>query len=783
MLFKLFYRNLLKRKRNNLFGIAGLSIGIAVALIIGWWALNEFNYDKFNRDYNRIYRIGTQVELNGENLKLGSVFGPLMNDVREEVPEVEDGVRCLLVAGRMDKEKMKIADQIYYVDNIAMADSNFFTFFDYPFLLGDPATCFNAPNNMVVSKDFAQKYFNTSNVLGKTIEIFGDTWEITAIMQNVPANSHLQFEAMCCLQGNDYWNNNDYGNNDAFLSYLKFPENANIQSLEERITKLSYDKFWHHIQADVHQILQPLAEIHFGEGYRFEQAETANKSVVTMVLFMALAILIIACVNFTNLFISTALLRARAIGVRKTNGANRSTLIMEFFAETSFHTLIALTIGLVMALAFLPFFNQLTGIQLAFDFAKPVFYLFMLGIALFTIILAGTFPAFYITKFNPVETLKGKLQGKGVSALQKSLVIIQYAASIVLLISVLTIKKQVQYFQEMDLGFTTSNIIYLNLNDNIAKSFEVIRNDLKANPNVRNVTLKNGGPHEWRQGQGVANAAVSTEEHVMEICRVEGNYFEFLGIDILQGESLEAYHDSLNYALINEKAAKILGLTDAVGKDIIINQNTYTVKGLVEDIKSKSLHELPDAQVYVKLGKPKGWHTLIIHTDGNNQPVIAALQTIWKQYSPDELFEYHFLDQTYEQMYTDDERTGKMASIGMIIALILTTLGLFALVKFSMQQRIKEIAVRKVNGATVSGLVMKLNKNFLIWIAISFAIAGPLAYFIMNRWLEGFAFRIHIGVSVFILGAFITSIIALSTVSWQTYAAASANPVKALKDE
>lgn len=783
MLFKIFLRNLLKRNRNNWFGITGLSIGITVALVIGWWTFNEFSFDKFNRDYRHIYRLATQVELNGENIKMGSVFGPVMHDVKEEMPEVEDGTRCIMLNNYEGKTKMKTDGQVYYVTGIALCDTNFFKFFDYSFLTGHSNNCFNGPNSLVISKSFAIKYFGTTDVLGKSVTIWDNTWEITAVIKDVPSNSHLQFDAMACMQGFEYWDKMDWGNNDAFLTYFKLPLNADIPDLEKRITKLTYDKFWYQIKADIQQVLQPLSEIHFSEGYRFEQAKTANKSVVVMVMLMALAILVIACVNFTNLFISSALLRARAVGIRKTSGANRATLMMEFFLETTFHTLIAMAAGFIMAFFIMPWFNQLTGIEIAFDFSTPLFYFFLLIIALLTIILSGTFPAFYITKFNPVETLKGKLQGKGVSTLQKSLVVIQYAASIILMISVLTIKKQIHFFQDMDLGFNTSNVIYFNMTDSYAKSIDAVKNKLKSNPNIVDVTIKNGNPSEWRQGQGVASYDSPSNEHIMEICQVEDNYYPMLGIDLVDGEMFESNHDSINCALINQKAVKQLQLSDPVGKRILINGNAFTVKGVIEDIKNRSLHNSTDAQVYLKLSEPQGWHTLIVKTDGNNKAVIAQLQDIWNQICPDDLFEYHFLDSTYEQMYANDERTGKMVTIGMIIALLLTTLGMFALVKFTMQQRVKEIAVRKVNGATISGLVMNLNSSFLIWIILSFLVASPIAYFIMNHWLEGFAYRIHIGAGVFILGALLTLFVALSTVSWQTLAAARANPVKALKDE
>lgn len=780
MLIKLFLRNLVNRKRNNIFGIVGLSIGITTSILTGWWVLTEFSFDKFNRDYNKIYRLATQVELNGEVIKIGATFAPVMADIKQALPEIEDAVRCIIFP---DVNEIKIDGIVKYVEGISLADTNFFSFFDYKFLLGNPATCFNNPNNIVVSQNFALKYFGSTNIIGKTIEVYDMQWQVSGVIKNVPPNSHIKFEAMLCIQGFPFWDNNKYGQNDSFLTYLKIHNSTNISLLEKQITDITYAKFWGKYNTEIKHLLQPLAQIHFGKGYRFDPAVTANKQVVIMVMLMALAILIIACVNFTNLFISTALLRARSIGIRKTNGASRLSLMLGFFAETTAHTLISLIIGLAFAVALLPVFNNLAGTNIFFDYYAPQFYLFLLAVTVFTVVLSGTFPAFYITRFNPVQTLKGKFKGKNVLALQKSLVVIQYAASIILLLSVLTIKKQIKHFQQMDLGFNISNIIYFNITNNIAHNSTAFANDIKSFPNVIDICYKNGAPHEWRQGQAVSSAQTSSQEHLMEICQVDNNYYNMLDIGIIDGNILNNNNDSVNYALLNQKASKILGFTDAIGQQILIGGTAYNVKGVVADIKNKSLHNLPDPQVYLSLGKPQGWHTILVKTDGNNKQVIDKLQSIWDKYSPDDLFNYSFLDQTYQQMYDNDIRIGKMITIGMIIALILTTLGMFALVKFTMQQRTKEIAVRKVNGATVHGLVMFLNGSFVKWIIVAYIIGCPVAFLIMNRWLQGFAYRIKLSPGLFVLGGLLIISIALLTVSWQTLMAANSNPVKALKDE
>ncbi len=777
---QIFLRNFQKHKTTNILSIIGLSLGISIALLLGWWSINELSYDNFNHDGAKIFRICREGFINNETIKVGTVFSPLASDANEKFPEIEESVRVTT----MGKQRVKVDEKVNYEKNIYLADSNFFTFFDYAIKTGNPKTCLNAPNSIVITENLAKKYFANNDPIGKTINVFGKDWQVSAVMCNVPVNSHLQFDAMAALAGLPFMDKSGWGNRDMFSSYFKIAPNTNTKQLASKITQMAIESFPPYKQVNIKHFLQPLKNIHFStERFRFDFAVKSDKRFVMIFIFMAIAILAIACINFTNLFISTSFLRAKAIGVKKTNGAGKATLIKEFFMETSFFVLISVIIGVGLAVLFLPSFNHLANSNISFDYSNFTFYLYLLAIAVITILMAGTFPAFYITKFNPATTLKGKFDGKNISGLQKGLVILQFAASIILLITVVTIKKQIHFIQKADLGFNISNIVYLDATGPFASSYNTIKEELERNPAIVEVTAKNCLPSDWNNGNPVATPDNLDNPYIMEVCQIKENYLDMMKIKVSEGENISKFHDSPNYAMINKQAAKVLGLDDPIGKEIIRNDQHLIVKGVIDDIKSKSLHTAVDPQVYLSMNNVNESCVLLIKITDDAKAAINAIREKWEAGNPDYPFEYHFLDKTYDELYQTEKRAGKIVTWGMFIALLITMIGLFAMARYSTERRTKEIGVRQVNGAKIYDIIILLNRDFLKWVFIAFVVALPISFFVVKGWLNNFAFHTSLSWWVFALAGIASLIIALITVSWQVISAARKNPVEALRYE
>jgi len=753
---------------------------MAIALLLGWWALNEMKFDKFHTDSERIYRVCREGYLNNETARIGSVFGPLSREVKSSFPQIEESVRVTTTR----KTRFKVGEVINYEKSIYLADSNFFQFFSFPVKTGDINSCFKDPDKIVLTESFALKYFGDSNPIGETVNVHDRDWEVSAVMFNIPNNSHLQFDAVCVMSGLPSQDNSGWGNRDAFGTYLKVAENTDTEELGKGITELAREKYPPYIQIDLHHYLQPLQDIHFDtEYFRFDFALKSDKRFVMIFLFMALSILIIACINFTNLFISTSFLRSKSIGLKKANGAYKGSLIKEFFVETSLYVGISAIAAIGISSLFVPMFNQLANGDIVLDFSNIYLCSLLFGITLLTIIMAGTFPAFFLTKFSPATILKGQFNGKNISVLQKGLVILQFAASLVLLVTVVSIKRQVHFVQSADLGFDKSNVIYVNATGAFSGSYDAVKYELERNPEIVEVTAKNCIPSDWIQGQGVSTPETRENPHLMEICRIKDNYLGMMDIRMVAGDNISKYHDSLNYAMINERAAAALGFENPIDQIIYLSDEPLIVKGILQDIKTKSLHNRVDPQVYRRLSNLRGGNVLMIRISENTESAIKVIKDKWQEVNPGYPFEYHFLDDTYDELYQNEMRAGRIVTWGMCIALFITMIGLFAMARYSTEKRTKEIGLRKVNGAALFDILVLLNKEFLKWVAIAFTISIPISWYLVNSWLNSFAYRTSLNWWIFAIAGVIAILISLATVSWQTFLAATRNPVEALRYE
>lgn len=782
---KVFWRNFMKQKTVGILSIGSLAVAIAVVILIGLWAANEYSFDKFQKDGDKIYRVYGSLMLNNTPTSVGSTYKILGADAAAKFPEIME--MCRITPQQLE---IKIDDILYPGNDIFLVDSNFFTFFTFALRTGDPRTCLSAPDGVVIDEYSANRYFPGENPIGKTIKIKDENYNedkiytVTAVMKNMPENSHLKAHIVCPFLG--YWAKDEYlgyGSSDCFLTYFKIGNPAFVPGLEEGMTELIRQSHSQWDQLGFSYKLQPLSDIHFNNSFKFDNIVHGNKSLVMVFLLTAFVILLIACINFINLFISTSFLRAKSIGVKKTHGADKGMLIREFYKETFYYVLVALGIGVILARLGLPLFNRLADYHLSIDFTNPWLYVFLIGVALFVMLTAATFPALYMTKFNAVATLKGQFKGRNLSFLQKSLVVLQFTASIVILISVFFINKQVNYMIHKDLGFDKENVLYVYDRGGFMKNYEAFRNEMKNSPAIREVTLKDIDPAGWCRGNSVKKPG-DDQEYLMEFYQIKPNYFDMMGMKMAAGQEFkEETGDSLHYCIINETAARMLGFTEPVGEKLYTDDQYFIVRGVVKDAQTKSLHQGVDPQIYFTFQSRIGTPTVLFKIQGDPQEAIRLIQNEWNDLNPGTPFDYYFLDNRYARLYKAETNAGQILGVAMVITLIISVAGLFAIAYYTTQRRLKEVGVRKVNGASVWELLFILNCDFFVWVGISFLIACPLAYIFVSSWLEGFVERTSLSWWIFAVVGVITFLVTLLTVSFQTWKAANVNPVKVLKSE
>ncbi|GHT47942.1 ABC transporter permease [Bacteroidia bacterium] len=778
-----FIRNFNKQKVVGLLNISSLSLGIMVAVIVGLWTINELSFDSFHKDKSSIYRLNVHTLLNDIPTRIGATYRPFGQAAKDELPPVEAMIRIFPSWG-----DLKINTVSHPNIPIFVADPDFFKFFTFPLKEGDAATVLSAPGNVVVSESAVKRYFSGQNPIGGTFRIKGPDGEydltVTGIMKDMPDNSSLHSDFVFAPFGRSLvynWEGGDY-----YLTFIRLSDNADIPSVEASLTQiLNRNKdFLRNAGATVS--LEPLTKMHFGTGFAKEVIRKGNLSLIGVFIPVALIILIISCINFTNLFISTSFIRAKAVGIKKSHGANRSSLIGDFYIETACYILIAIVIGTFLALLSLPLFNDFTQSQLSIDFAAPALYLFLAALFVVTVLLSGTFPALYITRFNPIETLNGKLKGKPLSIFQKGLIIFQFAASIALLMVVGFMQRQVDMMVHYDLGFYTENVIYVHGHNRFGRDFDSFRNEMLKEPMIVDVTQKNCLPLQWNQDQAIHTEG-QDESILMEINHIQSNYFDFMDMKIIEGENpffLES-DDLLRPAVINERAAELLFKGENPLNQAITNEyrQTMIVKGIVKNAHVRSLRDEIDPQIYLKFNWTSDWLPVFFKVKGDPQRAIDFIHAQWEELEPDYPFEYHFLDDAYKDLYKSEMNAEKVLSYAMLITFIISIAGLFAMAFYATQRRIKEIGLRKVNGATLKDLLLLLNKDFVIWVLISFLIASPVAYFSLQSWLNGFTVKTALSIWLFLLVGIIALAVALLTTSFQTWKVATMNPVKTLKTE
>ena len=800
--FKIALRSLLRNKTFTLINISGLAIGLATCLLIMLFVQNELSYDRFNEKADRIVRVVFRGAVQGEKMKEANVMPPVAQTMQKDYPEVQEATR-LRKAGF---PRILIGDKTFKDDAFAYVDSNFFHVFTLPFLKGDPRTALLDPNSIVISETLAKKYFGKEDPIGRTLHFkdMNADLKITGLMRDIPSNSHFHFDIFGSMgrlpeSGDPSWMTSEY------FTYLVLPEGYDYKKLQAKMSDIMQKYAGSQVEKafgmpysqflkkgnDLGLFLQPLTDIHLHSDLNLELEAGSDIRYVYIFSVVALFMLVIACINFMNLSTAGASKRAREVGIRKVMGSLRIQLVRQFLLESILIAAVGLVLSIVLVYWTIPFFNSLSGKNLSLNLLHnswliPGLILF----GLLTGIFAGSYPAFYLSSFNPVTVLKGKFSSNKTSVrLRSGLVVFQFLISIVLIVSTTVVYKQLSYIQNEKLGYDKNQVLIIEESFWLGKDQDAYKQKLLQDPRVVSVSGSGYLPAGYSYNNNFMVYPENKSDQLVKTLRydVDYTYIPTLGMELAAGRNFSQTFgtDSLGL-IINEEAAKAFGWgINALGHQVTYPDNngkkvTFHVIGVVKDFHFRSLHE-PISPLVMVLAR--NFDDIIVKTKTKDIPgLLATMKKEWTSLA-DMPFTYSFLDERYESTYNAEKKLGWILGIFSGLTIFVACLGLFGLATFTAEQRVKEIGIRKVLGATVSSIVALLSKDFLKLVFIAFVIATPISWYLMNRWLQDFAYKINISVWIFIIAAVLAITITLVTVSFRAVKAAVNNPVDSLRNE
>lgn len=792
--FKTAVRNLWKNKTFSFINVAGLAIGMAVSFLILLLVYNELTYDRFHENSEDIYRIATKIDAEGRKLNVPSVPAPFGLKLQELYPEIAAVSRLRGTGTRV----ISLEDRLFEEDKIYYADTGLFEVFTIDLIRGDQKSALEAPFSLILTEEIAEKYFGKNDPIGRTLRIKNeeDPYTITGIAKRMPENSHFKFNILGSLSSLEKirgdlhtWMGFNYytyleirGEHDATALTEKYYDQL-MANLPDQIKKLDIQ-----IQID----LQPLTKIHFSSYTEGEMEPPGNPSYIRIFITIALFILMIACINFMNLSTAQSAKRAKEVGMRKVLGAQRGKLVSQFLGESLLLSGLGLILAVMLVLILLPVFNQL--IQKDLNFSPFINWEISLGFITITLLvglLSGIYPALFLSSFIPIEIFRSRLKaGKAHTFFRNGLVSLQYIISISLICSTLVIFSQLQHVKNHDLGFDQEQIVSMTLARNL--NHEVFKAELQGQPGIVKVAAVDNMPAMGRSEtfftfEGVAEGG----RQVIPYVETDEDYLDTMGMKIVAGRNFSREFPSDKKAVIlNETLVKQIGWEDPLGKTVSMTDFNekqevilipYTVIGVIRDFHFESLHQPIRGHIFM-LGEDLSMVAIKIRPD-NIPQTLAAIEQAWQKMETGRPFDYSFLDETFDRLYRTEQRLGQIFIAFTLIAIIIAALGLFGLASFTVNQRTKEIGIRKILGASTPNVVLLLSKEFTRWVILANVVAWPLAYFAMNKWLQNFAYRIDIPIWVFIASGIAALFISLLTVSSKAIKAAVANPVNSLRYE
>ena len=802
---KVALRNLWKSKGFTAINIIGLAAGIAVCLLIVLYVTDELSYDRFNTKADRIYRLDADIYFNNTLFTAAVSPKPMASTIKKDYPQIEEMVRV----GSVNDILVKKGNNWISDKHLALADSTFFKVFSIPMIAGDPMTALNEPNSIVIDESAARRYFNSTDVLGKSLELENHTiCKVTGVFRDFPRQSHFHLSFIRPLRDGWQGDVNDWLSNN-YYSYIlvkpgvskAFAQRAVDATVNNYLGKQMQDLLHASLQDLARQggyfkyHLMPLTDIHLHSNKSYEIEPNGNISYVYIFSFIAILILVIACVNFMNLSTARSANRAKEVGIRKVAGSSRGHLIAQFLTESVLLSLFSLLLALGIAVVLLPLFNDLAGKELHAGMLFSSRLLPLLVVLVFLVgCLAGSYPAFYLSSFQPIHVLKGKVAaGFRSSWLRSSLVVFQFFISIGLIISTIVIYQQLTYIRSRSIGYNRDQVLVIHNAYLMGDPVKTFRKELVHLSGVADATLSNDLPSRgggYSQNGWFRDASLDTKRViVLTTMWMDEHYIPTLGMQLVNGRNFAPvdYPTDSTGIILNQAAVQLLGLKEPLGtklyrpNDNLKSSVELHVIGVVKDFNYSSMHEKVGPLVMC-LGDNRGMMAVRLHA-GNPSGLVRQVEAKWTSMADGVPFNYTFMDNDFNNLYHADQQTGQVFITFAIFAILIACLGLFGLVTYAAEQRTKEIGIRKVLGARVGGIVTLLSKDFTWLVGIASLVAFPVAWWAMNQWLQSFAYRIGISWWIFVAAGLIAITIALVTVSFQTIRAAVANPVKSLRSE
>jgi len=780
-------RNLRKNKVFSLINILGLALGMACSLLILLWVNDERKMDKFNKNTEQLYSVYERQYYDNKIEAFHSTPGIMADEMKRVLPEVQyasgfawESLATFQVGDKILKE----------TGNHAGAD--FFKMFSYELLEGNATNALNSPVDITISRKMANDFFGSPHAaIGKTIRYANQKdFTVTAVFENLPGNASEKFDYLVNWQSflNEQSWAKDWGNNGPH-TFIMLRAGTNPVAFEKKIVRFldkynkEQDKSFR-IELGIQRFDDMYLHSHFSTIGKLEGGRIEYVKLFSLV---AIFILLIACINFMNLTTARSAKRAKEIGIRKVVGAFRFALVRQFIGEAILLAFISIFIASAMVFLILPAFNGLTNKQISFPFSNADFWPSILGLTLITGCISGSYPALFLSSFNPVTVLKGGLKLSSASAwFRKGLVVFQFVLSTVLIIGTIVVSKQIKFIQTKNLGYDRENLIYIPLEGDLTKQFEVFKQQALNMPGVKQVSRISQTPTEIDNGTGGVewDGKDPNTRPMFTQAAVGYDFIKTMNIQMLQGRdySRDFPTDSVGY-ILNEQALKKIAFKDPIGKPLTFWQKKGSIIGVIKDFHFNSLH-VPVNALIIRLGETDDYGNVLVRTEpGKTKQALAGLEKLCKQLNPKFPFTYQFSDEEYTKLYKSEQMTGKLANCFSFLAIFISCLGLLGLAMFTAEQRTKEIGVRKVLGASISSLFVLLSKEFLVFVVIALLIATPIAWWAMHKWLQDYAYKIDISWWMFVMAGLVAILIALITVSFQAIKAAIANPVKSLRTE
>ncbi|HRI60781.1 MAG TPA: ABC transporter permease [Saprospiraceae bacterium] len=808
-------RNLRKNGLYSFLNITGLAIGIAACLLIVLYVVHEMSYDRWNPLADRIVRPASDINFGGHHYQMAVVASVLGPEAGKELPEVQAWCRFRQYGTYLVKRE-GASQQNIREEDVLTVDSSFFELFPLKVLEGDPARCLTQPKTMAISRSRAEKYFSSPQMaLGQTLVLENDQrWQVTAVYEDIPVNSHFRADLLLSMNGNEEVKTDPpfWASNNNFQTYLLLRKGTDLAAFNKKFERLSAEKIAITVQQLLgstveevektgqyaHYYLQNLPDIHLYSDLSIELAPNGSIRYVWIFSAIAAFILLIACINFMNLATARSAGRAKEVGMRKVLGGQRPALIGQFLSESFVIAAIAVVFAVLIAAVAMPWYRDLTGRHLVMPWSSSLFWLSLAGGTVIVGLLAGSYPAFFLSAFDSLRVLKGQVAGLGRGGgFRSALVVFQFTISVALIIATMLVFRQLNYIQNKKLGFQKSQIIILDDAYALGDKIYTLKAEMLRHPAIESATVSGYLPiPSNRSDNGFSKVRALDKDNTVSMQRweVDNDYLATLGMEIVQGRSFDPARITDSTAVIvNETAARLWGFDDPIGQKIYAPAHDiqsaprpedfqeFTIIGVVKDFHWSSLRDNIGALCF-QLGKSRGL-AAFRYKGSDTAPVIAALEKEWKSLSPDQPFSYRFLDESFARMYEAEQRIGAIAGIFGLLSVLVSCLGLFGLAAFTTEQRTKEIGIRKVLGASVTGITALLAKDFMKLVLVSIVIAIPIAWYFMQKWLSDFAYRIEIQWWMFAAAGAVAVTVAFLTVSFQSIKAALANPVKSLRSE